>query len=80
MGVDPEIAPRTSASRTAEVDSQHDGDLKEGLVENNEHFTTAELAKYGQTKRGLSPRHVQLMAIGGKTSHPAQAGVQVLTT
>lgn len=23
------------------------------------------LAKYGQTKRGLSPRHVQLMAIGG---------------
>jgi len=24
-----------------------------------------EWAKYGQTKRGLSPRHVQLMAIGG---------------
>ncbi|KAJ4378488.1 hypothetical protein N0V86_006194 [Didymella sp. IMI 355093] len=65
MGVDPEIVPTTSASKTAEVFSQHDGDLKEGLVENNGHFTAAELAKYGQTQRGLSPRHVQLMAIGG---------------
>jgi amino acid transporter len=79
MGVDPEIAPTTSASKTAEVSSQHDGDLKEGLVENNGHFTAAELAKYGQTQRGLSPRHVQLMAIGGKTPHPAQGSVQVLT-
>lgn len=67
MGVvDPEIAHTTSASKTAEVSSQYDGDLKQGLVEDNAHFTAAELAKYGQTFRGLSPRHVQLMAIGGK--------------
>lgn len=66
MGVDPEIAPTTSASKTAEVSSQYDGDLKKGIVEGNSHFTAAELAKYGQTQRGLSPRHVQLMAIGGR--------------
>ncbi|KAF2758911.1 AAT family amino acid transporter [Pseudovirgaria hyperparasitica] len=28
-------------------------------------LTTNELQQFGQTKRGLSPRHVQLMAIGG---------------
>lgn len=65
MGVDPEIAPTTSASKTAEVTSQYDSDPKKGIVEDNSHFTAAELAKYGQTRRGLSPRHVQLMAIGG---------------
>ena len=65
MGVDPEIAPTASASKTADVTSQYDGDLKKGVVEANSHFTAAELAKYGQTQRGLSPRHVQLMAIGG---------------
>lgn len=66
MGVDPEIAP-TGASKTADVTSQYDSDLKSGIVDNS-HFTAAELAKYGQTQRGLSPRHVQLMAIGG--THP----------
>jgi hypothetical protein len=65
MGIDPEIAPTTSASKTAEVSSQYDSDVKKGIVEGNSHFTAAELAKYGQTHRGLSPRHVQLMAIGG---------------
>ena len=64
MGVDPEIAPTMSASKTAEVTSQYDNDLKDGTLDNS-HFTAAELAKYGQTQRGLSPRHVQLMAIGG---------------
>lgn len=59
MGADPEIA---TADKT-EVGSQYD-DVKTGVLD-NQHFTAAELAKYGQTKRGLSPRHVQLMAIGG---------------
>lgn len=63
---DPEIA---RADKTAEVSSQFDGDLKKGEVVEG-HFTAAELAKYGQTKRGLSPRHVQLMAIGGLSSLP----------
>jgi len=71
MGVDPEIAQTTSVSKTAEVSSQYDGDLKQGLVEDNAHFTAAELAKYGQTVRGLSPRHVQLMAIGGNPPYPS---------
>jgi amino acid transporter len=69
MGVDPEIAPTTSASKAPEVSSQYDGDFKKGIVEDNAHFTAAELAKYGQTQRGLSPRHVQLMAIGGTQTH-----------
>jgi amino acid transporter len=71
MGVDPEIAPTMSASKdvTGEVTSQYDTDLKKGTVDNG-HFTAAELAKYGQTQRGLSPRHVQLMAIGGTTRPP----------
>ncbi|KAF1358329.1 proline permease [Lizonia empirigonia] len=59
MGADPEIA---TADKT-DVGSQYD-DVKTGELD-NQHFTAAELAKYGQTKRGLSPRHVQLMAIGG---------------
>lgn len=61
---DPEIAQ--TASNTAELSSQYDNDVKKPIVEDNAHFTAAELAKYGQTHRGLSPRHVQLMAIGGK--------------
>ena len=70
MGVvDLEIAPSASASKAPEVSSQYDGDYKKGIVEDNAHFTAAELAKYGQTQRGLSPRHVQLMAIGGKANH-----------
>jgi amino acid transporter len=69
MGVDPEIAQTTSASKTAEVTSQYDDDFKNGIVDNS-HFTAAELAKYGQTHRGLSPRHVQLMAIGGSSCSP----------
>lgn len=35
----------------------------------NGFLTAQELEVYGETKRGLSPRHVQLMAIGG-TQYP----------
>lgn len=52
------------SAKVADVTSQHEVDLKDSHVDNG-HFTAAELAKYGQTQRGLSPRHVQLMAIGG---------------
>jgi amino acid transporter len=69
MGVDPEIAPTTSASKAPEVSSQYDRDYKKRIVEENAHFTAAELEKYGQTQRGLSPRHVQLMAIGGTQTY-----------
>lgn len=41
--------------------TQFDGpDPKEGIYRD-----TALSAQYGRTHRGLSPRHVQLMAIGG---------------
>lgn len=48
-----------------------DSEKKVGLdtVQSNSDHTTGEIvtgsSKYGDTLRGLSPRHVQLMAIGG---------------
>lgn len=82
--IDPEIAP--TASNAAEVTSQYESDLKKPVIEDNAHFTAAELEKYGQTYRGLSPRHVQLMAIGGmpflfpsSTNPPSSLRMQILT-
>ncbi|KAK2612650.1 hypothetical protein QQS21_001266 [Conoideocrella luteorostrata] len=49
----------------ADIESRshdHSPDISKGILLN----TNAEIRlKYGETKRGLSPRHVQLMAIGG---------------
>lgn len=57
-----------SATMGVPSDPEHKGgdvptasDTAPGILIDN---STVE-AKYGQTKRGLSPRHVQLMAIGG---------------
>ncbi|KAK7892424.1 hypothetical protein LTR67_007521 [Exophiala xenobiotica] len=43
----------------AEIGSQEQGDIYE------RHLSSAEKEKYGRIKRGLTPRHVQVMAIGG---------------
>ncbi|KAF7562906.1 hypothetical protein G7046_g1213 [Stylonectria norvegica] len=43
------------------ADGQTATDTAPGILLDGNHVE----AKYGQTKRGLSPRHVQLMAIGG---------------
>ncbi|KAK5464753.1 hypothetical protein LTS15_001315 [Exophiala xenobiotica] len=43
----------------AEIGSQEQGDMYE------RHLSSAEKEKYGRIKRGLTPRHVQVMAIGG---------------
>jgi amino acid transporter len=43
----------------AETGSQEQGDIYE------RHLSSAEKEKYGRIKRGLTPRHVQVMAIGG---------------
>ncbi len=43
----------------AETGSQEQGDIYE------RHLSSAENEEYGRIKRGLTPRHVQVMAIGG---------------
>lgn len=46
------------------TNSQVGADYAQGHAFESE-LTKVDLAAYGQTKRGLSPRHVQLMTIGG---------------
>lgn len=58
MGNDPDVKQVQEAEPVSETASQT-GDVYERQL------TSAEWAQYGQTKRGLTPRHVQVMAIGG---------------
>ena len=60
MGVEAnEKAPHTESGSLSPELASDQGDLYERRL------STAEKATYGQTQRGLTPRHVQLMAIGG---------------
>lgn len=58
MGTSSDLESKATDPPVITSDTAH-GTLIETEVNNDL------LAKYGQTKRGLSPRHVQLMAIGG---------------
>ncbi|EXJ87720.1 hypothetical protein A1O1_04645 [Capronia coronata CBS 617.96] len=65
MGVDdPEIKTVQDGEAVSEVSFNSQHQLPKGDVYERR-LSQTEWEKFGQTKRGLSPRHVQLMAIGG---------------
>ncbi|KAJ9624720.1 hypothetical protein H2204_010621 [Knufia peltigerae] len=73
MGVDPQDVKTTEEGGeqpiTETASEEVQGDVYERRLSN------AEWEKYGTTKRGLSPRHVQIMAIGGSIGTALFVGI-----
>lgn len=64
MGVEaPEVKTAQDGEAVSEISSNQQQAPKGDLYERR--LSQGEWAHYGETKRGLTPRHVQLMAIGG---------------
>lgn len=70
MGADPDVKTAGDGGEPiTETASEEQGDIYE------RHLSSAEWDKYRTTKRGLSPRHVQIMAIGGSIGTALFVGI-----